>query len=261
MRKLTTTEWVCRAKEKHGNVYDYSCSVYVNMRTKIRIGCPLHGEFEQFPFDHINGSGCPKCGFEKTRNNNWKGQNQSGLVEGMGVNDMPFPNNSQAYLVWHNVLRRCYNPRVQERQPMYKGCKVCDEWLVFSNFKAWFENPENGYREGYQLDKDIIIKGNKIYSPETCCFVPQAINCLFGYNSNKASNLPYGVYLNNGKFRAILHRSGRNISLGAFDAPEDAFAVYKQAKEAYVKEIANAYFQRKEITPKVFNALMNYEIG
>lgn len=260
MKKLTTGEFILKAKLAHGEKYDYSKTKYVNVRTKVGIVCHLHGIFQQFPKDHMNGHGCPICGFEKPRNKKWKGKNDSGLVEGIGFNDIPNMK-SPAYLMWHNLLKRCYNSKVQERQPRYKGCSVCKEWLVFSNFKVWFENPKNGYRESYQLDKDILVKGNQIYSPETCCFIPRAINCIFGYHQNKSFKLPYGVYLHNGKFRAVLNHNGRNQYLGVFDTPEEAFNVYKQAKESYIKDIAKIYFERGEITQKVYCALMNYTIG
>lgn len=260
MRKLTTEEWIERAKQTHGNRYDYSETVYVNVRTLINIRCRVHGVFEQRPFDHIKGHGCPKCGFEIPRNEGWKGHRPLKKVEGMGINDMLFSKNETAYLIWHNLLRRCYNRHVQEKQPMYKGCVVCDEWLTFSNFKKWFDNPDNGYREGYQLDKDIMVQGNKVYSPATCCFIPQAINCLFGFNSNKSSKLPTGVFYHHGNIEAIVNCGGKNNYLGKFNTPEEAFAAYKHAKETYIKEVANAYYRRGEITERVYDALIRYEV-
>jgi hypothetical protein len=64
-KKLTTEEWILKASKKHNNFYDYSLSVYVNNNTKIKIVCPLHGEFKQAPNAHSDrGDGCPKCGLE-----------------------------------------------------------------------------------------------------------------------------------------------------------------------------------------------------
>lgn len=257
MRRLTTQEWIKRAKQTHGDRYDYSDTVYVNMRTMIKIRCKIHGVFEQRPFDHISGHGCPKCGFELPRNDNWRGHKPTKKVEGVGINDLPFIKKNIAYLMWHNLLRRCYNSKFKSRQPIYQGCRVCEQWLIFSNFKKWVEDPENGYREGYQLDKDIIVKGNKVYSPETCCFVPQAINCLFGFNSTKKSKLPTGVFFHHGRIEAKIKRT----FLGHFNTPEDAFFAYKKAKEAYIKEVATLYFNRSEITKRVYDALMVYEVG
>ncbi len=260
MRKLTTDEWIKRAKQTHGNRYDYSETVYVNIRTLINIRCRVHGVFEQRPFDHVNGHGCPLCGFISTKTKGRNGKPFVG-VHGIGHSDVPHSINMKARFIWQNMLMRCYNPTFQAKQPIYIGCVVCNEWLTFSNFKKWFDNPDNGYREGYQLDKDIIVQGNKVYSPATCCFIPQAINCLFGFNSKKRSKLPTGVFYHHGNIEAIVNCGGKNNYLGKFNTPEEAFAAYKQAKEAYIKEVARAYYQRGEITKRVYDALMVYEVG
>ena len=69
------------------------------------------------------------------------------------------------YRVWTHMLERCYDVKRQERQPTYKDCSVSTEWLTFSVFKSWMEKQDF---EGKQLDKDLLIEGNKIYSAETC---------------------------------------------------------------------------------------------
>jgi hypothetical protein len=85
------------------------------------------------------------------------------------------------YLKWSNMLERCYSEEYHKKQPTYIGCSVDERWHNFQVFAKWFE--EN-YIEGYELDKDILLKGNKIYSPETCCFVPKEINLLFKGHKN-----------------------------------------------------------------------------
>ena len=87
---------------------------------------------------------------------------------------------TKAYTLWQDMLGRCYNEYNLKRRPTYKDCEVCDEWLNFQNFAEWFDN--NYYtidNEAVCLDKDILIKGNKTYSPEACVFVPITINSLF----------------------------------------------------------------------------------
>jgi hypothetical protein len=79
--------------------------------------------------------------------------------------------NTKAYSVWASMFTRCYDEKTQIRQPTYKGCTVSKEWHNFQNFAKWFmENYPNDGKQ-YQLDKDSIIKGNKVYSPVTCCFL------------------------------------------------------------------------------------------
>ena len=80
---------------------------------------------------------------------------------------------TEKYRAWNSMIDRCYSEKVQESNPAYKGCTVCDEWLNFQNFGAWFDK---NYIEGYQLDKDIKIDGNRVYSPGACLFVSQKDN-------------------------------------------------------------------------------------
>lgn len=86
------------------------------------------------------------------------------------------------YRVWKNMLERCYSTKFQERQPTYIGCSVSEEWLVFSNFRAWMEKQD---WHDKHLDKDLLIEGNKIYSLETCVFVTRMVNNFT--NDNGAS--------------------------------------------------------------------------
>lgn len=89
---------------------------------------------------------------------------------------------TREYHVWRAMIKRCYDPKFLEEQPTYKDCKVCDRWLVFSNFlediksiegyELWKNNPN----QGICLDKDIKSNGSKVYSLETCCFITQSEN-------------------------------------------------------------------------------------
>lgn len=89
--------------------------------------------------------------------------------------------NKNSYMCWMNMLRRCYDESYLANKAItYKDCKVCDEWLYYPNFERWYD--DNYYEipnERVHLDKDILHKDNKIYSPETCVFVPQSINNIF----------------------------------------------------------------------------------
>ena len=79
----------------------------------------------------------------------------------MGINDLTQEihqskgKTTPVYRAWHGMLFRCSTKNTQET---YNDCSVCEEWLRFSNFKRWFD--EN-YIDGFQLDKDILVKGNK----------------------------------------------------------------------------------------------------
>ena len=77
------------------------------------------------------------------------------------------------YRAWQNLLKRAYSKSFQERQPTYIGCSVSEEWKRFSNFRKWMVSQD---WEGKQIDKDLLVEGNKVYSEETCVFVSRAVN-------------------------------------------------------------------------------------
>lgn len=156
------------------------------------------------------------------------------------------------------MIRRCYNTRPFE--PSYESCVVCEEWLTFSKFNKWFEECKDERANSYHLDKDILVKGNKTYSPQTCCFVPQEINKLLTKRQHCRGSLPIGVTTRWGKYYANLSKPQKRIYLGQFNSKEDAFQAYKLAKEQYIKELAEKYFQEGKITRKVYDALMKYEV-
>lgn len=189
--------------------------------------------------------------------------NNKKLVYGIGINDSDESvkiNGSliKSYKTWIALLQRCYNLKTQEKYPTYIGCSVCEEWLYFSNFKKWYD--EN-YIEGYQLDKDILMKGNKIYSPETCCFVPKRINSLIINGAGKRGKYPIGVFLCKKTGKYIAHFSNaKKKHLGIYSNIEEAFNAYKIARESYIKDIAKEYFLKGLITKIIRNALYNYKI-
>lgn len=251
MRK-NTTEFIEEAKVTHGDRYDYSKVEYVNNYTKVCIICPEHGEFWQTPNNHLSHHGCPKC----------SSCNRRTKIYGVGINDVKISTkdkeNNKAYKTWSQMLMRCYSSKYQKNKQSYIGCSVCDEWLYFSNFKKWFDAH---YKDGYALDKDILIQGNKVYSPESCCFVPQFINSILS-NCYAHGEFKQGVSWNSkrGLFEANVSKYGKNIALGCFDSENEAFNAYCTAKYAYIKEVAIKAFNDNKIDDNVYDALLKYKI-
>lgn len=170
------------------------------------------------------------------------------LVCGVGLNDAcystsKFLNGKQIrcpiYRKWHDMLRRCYSKKYQDRQPTYIGCSVCEEWLTFSNFKAWMEKQA---WEGKDLDKDLLVSGNKEYRPDVCMFVTSWINKLITDHGAKRGAYPIGVSLfkRDGNFRADVNAKGIAIRLGRFPTPQNAHAAWQKAKIAIIRETAEA---------------------
>lgn len=244
--RKTTEQFIAEAKAVHGDKYDYSKVEYVNTHTKVCIICPKHGEFWQEAKSHLQGRGCFKC-FLCSKHK-----------YGVAICDIPNSCQEDYYMAWRSMLERALGDKYKKKYPTYKDCSVCEEWLTLSNFKKWFEDPKNGYRDGFHLDKDILIKGNKVYSPDTCCFVPHEINTMFSRKSS--GDLPVGVNRCGGLFTATVCINYRKHHLGCYPTAEEAFNAYKDAKERHIKSIAEKYFQEGKITKKVYDALMKYEV-
>lgn len=181
-------------------------------------------------------------------------------VFGVGVNDYDGSvcdengNINRFYRDWYNMLSRCYG-NLQNR-PTYQGCYVCNEWLLSSNFIKWHN--EN-YIEGFQIDKDILIKGNKIYSPDTCAFVPHEINSLFTKHNATRGKYPIGVYKNSrGKgYDAKIWMPSGCINK-RFDTINEAFNAYKKSKEEYIKLVADKY--KGIVSDEIYNAMYKYQV-
>lgn len=165
----------------------------------------------------------------------------------------------EKYNVWNRMLSRCYNEDYHTLHPTYKDVIVCEEWHNFQNFAQWYEdNYKPEYMKGWHLDKDILFKGNKIYSSETCCFVPREINSLFISRRKKRGVLPIGVSVEGQKYCAKVNIKPKHIRIGAFNTPEEAFKAYKVEKEKYIKEMADKW--KDLIDPKVYDTLYNYKV-
>lgn len=159
------------------------------------------------------------------------------------------------------MLSRCYCDNTRYRYKTYEDCEVCEEWKLFSNFKNWFD--EN-YIEGYDLDKDLLVKNNRIYSPETCLFVPHKLNTLFRELGRKKQCKSVGVTIQAKNRLKIFRASGRvnekNTTLGQYSTEDEAHKAFVCAKIATVRKMANEYYRKGEIDNKVYNAVINYEI-
>lgn len=164
---------------------------------------------------------------------------------------------TKEYSLWRSILQRGYNLQYKEKYPTYKDVTVCEEWHNFQNFAEWVSG---SYVKDFEIDKDILVKGNKIYSPKTCCFVPKEINYILTKNNSKRGNLPIGVkkVSNSNKFQSSISKIVSESYLGSFNTPEEAFQAYKQAKEAYIKEVAEKW--KDKIDQKVYQALQEYQV-
>lgn len=179
------------------------------------------------------------------------------VLYGVGINDAGYPVQTKAegvvckyYLRWRNMLSRCYSKR---KGSCYNNVTVCEDWLLFSNFKVWMKSQEKllGSLEGYQLDKDLLFKGNKEYSPENCIFLLTVLNNFIA-DGNKDS---VGTCLVDGKYQAKCFNPFTKQSeyLGVFDNKTLAHEAWRNRKSLLAVELLN-YLGIKD--KKIRNAII-----
>lgn len=189
------------------------------------------------------------------------------LVQGIGINDyngkvLVNGKAINSYAVWRSMLCRCYSSYYHGEKPTYIGCSVCDEWKYFTNFKNWYD--EN-YVEGFVLDKDILIEGNKVYSADTCRFVPPYLNSLLTDHRNARGEFPIGVRPQkvSSVFGRVNESYQANCSNGygkqltkTFKSVEEASVWYSETKQRIVKEQATRAFLENAIKTDIYLALV-----
>jgi len=183
-------------------------------------------------------------------------------VHGVGINDANYavcpkgPDGKQVfcpyYSTWKKMLERAYCPKYLVRHPTYIGVTVCEEWHSFMSFHAWMETQD---WQGKHLDKDIIAPGNKVYSPDTCVFVPPAINSLLLDCGATRGEWPIGVswYKPTRKFLARVSTAGRDKHLGYFTCPHEAHMAWRKAKLRLIRDAA-----REQDDPRIYAGLMRH---
>ena len=186
---------------------------------------------------------------------------QRSSVYGVGINDYPLPKRQcPTYVTWLEMLRRCYSPIFQKRNPTYIGCTVDPQWYSLSAFTEWAL--DNGYEKGLQLDKDILSPGNKIYGPDTCIFVPNEINKLLTINKSNTNGLPVGVRKksNTTKYSAEGRKDNKFHHIGNYDTPELAHEAYKRFKRNCILVYKERYDKQylKDALQRVHDNLEEY---
>lgn len=169
---------------------------------------------------------------------------------------------TKAYNVWRGIMYRCYNKSAKQNAPTYIDCISSDEWHNFQVFAEWYE--KNYYEVSGQkmhVDKDILYKGNKVYSKETCLIVPHCINSVFCKADSIRGDSPIGVTVfRNTKFAVGCENNLLNsrVHLGHFITKDQAFEAYRIYKEEYIKKVADEY--RDQISIKLYKAMYKWKV-
>ena len=167
---------------------------------------------------------------------------------------------TKEYLVWRSMLTRCYDEKFKVKYPTYKHCFCSVSFNSYDWFYDWCNKQVSFGVDGFELDKDLLVKGNKVYSEDTCVLLPKEINNALLKRDDDRGKCLIGVdFLNKqNKFRSRLNVNGISKHLGYFKTEIEAFNAYKIAKENYLKELANKW--KDKIDPRAYNALMNYQV-
>ena len=172
-----------------------------------------------------------------------------GLICGVGVNNADYVTQPKIdgkcvscpiYQRWVSMIKRCYSIKSKLHRPTYIDCYVCDEWLVFSNFKAWMDKQD---WQGKELDKDLLVSGNKVYSPDTCVFVDKNTNMFANDHGSSRGNWPIGVHFHCKRKKFIAQCSNfftkKRENLGYFDCPNAAHMAWKKRKHELALKLAD----------------------
>jgi len=194
------------------------------------------------------------------------------LVHGVGFNDQTYAAKQEdgtydkSYKLWVGMLERCYSKPLHIKYPSYSCCRVSEAFKYYTYFREWCYTQE-GYKQKdsngrhYQLDKDILIKGNKVYSEDTCIFIPPALNLLLIKNDATRGQYPVGIHKQTVGDKYIVHapdKNGKRVYCGSFVTVEEAFSTYKKLKEAWIRKLTETY--KGLIDPRAYEALMNYSV-
>ena len=203
------------------------------------------------------------------RNGNVKDPH-SPSVYGIGVLGTKYPSKingvlTKEYDLWCSMLKRCYSDAYKKKNPTYIDCEVSNKFKSYEYFYEWCHSQIGFGNEGgenpFHLDKDLLVKGNKIYSENTCVFIPKEINSLLVKREALRGKHLIGVSWSktNKAFKArVCKNKGKSEHLGYFNTELEAFNAYKQAKESFVKEQANEW--KGKIDGRAYEALMNYTV-
>ena len=164
------------------------------------------------------------------------------------------------YKQWYNMIERCYNEKLHQRRPTYIDCYVSDEFKDYSKWREWYDNYQYK-QDDWHLDKDLLFKGNKIYSEPTCVFIPREINQVLTKREASRGEYLIGVCWDKtaNAFKAQVRKNkGKREHLGYFNTELEAFNAYKTAKENYIKELADKY--KDMLDPRAYKALYNYTV-
>ena len=161
----------------------------------------------------------------------------------------------KSYKHWKKMRSRCYNIKELNKKKCYQNTLICDEWQDYEKYKVWYDEH---YIDGWQIDKDLLSDSEKIYSPQTCCFLPIELNAfLSSFTKNSTSNTPcIGVFIRYGRYHARYRTPEKYYNLGTFETLEEAKYAYNSFKKQRFLEHIEKY--KDQLEPRVLDALLKF---
>jgi hypothetical protein len=185
------------------------------------------------------------------------------LIKGIGINDKSIRATvagklTKEYSLWINMLSRVNDKNYHLKYPTYSSCTISETFKYYHLFYNWCINQIGYNQDNFVLDKDLLVKGNKHYSENTCTFIPLVINNVIITRISCRGELPIGVSLHQGKYVARCKTNGKLKHIGVFTTIDSAFNAYKEFKESYIKELAELY--KEHIDIRAYRALISYTV-
>lgn len=139
-----------------------------------------------------------------------------------------------AYLTWRGIIYRC--------KKGYYGASVCEEWKDFQNYAEWYYSQKHAGKDGFEIDKDLLGNGSKVYSSGNCCLLPAALNSfLSSYMRKPVSKYGKGIRKDSANYRVTVELSNRDICLGMYRSLEDAQMEYSHTKRQQLQDLVDKY--------------------
>lgn len=162
-------------------------------------------------------------------------------------------------ILWRSVMSR-ESKRVQSKAPSYIGVRIHEDFRDYQKFDVWCSSQKGFDVVGFDLDKDLLSSGEFMYGPNNCTFLPHIINMLIIQPREPSKELPRGVYLDKDRntYVARLSMNDKQVFLGRYESPDEAFTAYKWFKEAVIKQ--EAYRWKDKIENRAFEALLSFEV-
>ena len=184
-------------------------------------------------------------------------------VYGVGVVGAKYPSTingvrTKEYVLWTHMLQRCYSDSFKKKNPTYIDCTCSENFKSYEYFYEWCHKQIGFSEYSFEIDKDLLVKGNKVYSENTCILLPKEINSALSVKKSQRGQYLIGVRKSDKKFLARCRTGTGERRSGTYDTEIEAFNAYKQAKENYLKQLAEKW--KGQIDERAYNALMNYQV-